>query len=114
MESTDKSEHPIISNSFVTCYSDRLVINLYYFPFGNKTIKYSDIQSCELLRMSDLSVFKRKIWGMAFSPVWWHPDMRRHFREYYIILDTNQWPKIGITMDDNDIINVYKLIKQNI
>ena len=112
MKSTHKSDYPVISNNFVTCYSDRLAIHWYYFPFGNKTIKYKDIKSCELLRMHDLSTLKIKIWGMALSPIWWPCDWRRHFREYYILLDTNQWPKIGITMNDNDIINVYKLIKQ--
>ncbi|CAF1608738.1 unnamed protein product [Rotaria sp. Silwood1] len=114
MKTTTQSDEPIISNGFVTCYLDRLVIHLYYFPYGNKTIKYSDIKSCELLRMRDLSIFKCKIWGMALSSVWWHSDLRRHCREYYILLDANQWPKIGITMDDNDIINVYKLIKEKI
>jgi hypothetical protein len=112
MKSTTKSEQPIISNGFVTCYSDHLVIHLYYFPYGNKTIKYSDIQSCELLKLCDLSILKYKAWGMALSSIWWHSDFHRSSREYYIILDTNNWPKIGITMNDNDIINVYELIKQ--
>ncbi|CAF1290760.1 unnamed protein product [Rotaria sordida] len=114
MNLTTTSKDPIISNSFVTCYPDRLVIHLYYFPYGNKTIKYTDIQSCELLRIADLSILKRKMWGMALSSVWWHADFHRHWREYYILLDTNQWLKIGITMNDDDIINVYKLIKEKI
>ena len=113
MTSTTKSEQSIISNGFVTCYSDHLIIHLYYFPFGNKTIKYKDIQTCDLLPMKDLSFFKRKMWGMALAPIWWHSDMRRNSREYYILLDANQWPKIGITMDDEDINNVYQLIKKN-
>jgi hypothetical protein len=112
MEFKTESEQPILSNGFVKCYSDRLVIHLYYFPYGNKTIKYSDIQSCELLQMRDLSIFKYKTWGMALAPIWWHSDWRRYGRKYYIILDTNHWPKIGLTMDDNDIIDVYNLIKQ--
>jgi hypothetical protein len=113
MASATRSEQPIISNGFVTCYSDHLIIHLYYFPFGNKKIKYKDIQTCDLLPMKDLSVFKRKMWGMALAPIWWHSDMRRHTREYYILLDANQWPKIGITMEDEDINNVYQLIKKN-
>jgi hypothetical protein len=112
MKHTTISEQPIISNGFVKCYSDHLVISLYYFPYGNKTIKYRDIQSCDLLKMRDLSIFKYKTWGMALSSVWWHSDLRRYSRENYILLDTNHWPKIGLTMDDKDIINVYELIKQ--
>ncbi len=112
MDSKTNSEEPLISNGFVTCYSDRLVIHLYYFPYGNKTIRYNDIQSCELLPMHDLSIFKSKTWGMALSPIWWHSDIRRFCRKYYILLDANQWPKIGITMDDQDIANVYHLIEE--
>ena len=41
-------------------------------------------------------------------------DIHRYSREFYIILDTNNWLKIGITMDDNDIIHVFNLIKQRI
>ncbi len=112
MESTTDSKQPIISNEFVKCYSDHLVIHLYYFPYGNKTIKYKNIRSCELLRMSDLNILQTKGWGMGLSSIWWHCDLSRGGREYYILLDTNKWPKIGITMNDNDIIGVYNLIKQ--
>jgi hypothetical protein len=113
MESTTKSEHPIIENSFVTCYSDRLVVHLYYFPIGSKTIKYKDIQSCELISMRDLGFSKFRMWGLALSPIWWHADFHRHSREYCIILDANQWPKIGLTMHDDEIKNVHELIKQH-
>jgi len=112
MKHTTISEQPIISNGFIKCYSDHLVISLYYFPYGDKIIKYRDIQSCDLLKMRDLSIFKYKTWGMALSSIWWHSDLRRFRRENYILLNTNHWPKIGLTMDDEDIINVYELIKQ--
>ncbi|CAF3599604.1 unnamed protein product [Rotaria socialis] len=100
------------SNKYVTCYSDRLVIHQYYFPIGDKTIKYSDIHSCDLLSMKELGFFNSKTWGMGLSPIWWHADFHRHSREHYILLDTRSWPKIGVTMDDNDTPIVYKLIKE--
>jgi hypothetical protein len=105
---------PLISNGYVTCYSDYLVIHWYYFPFGNKKVKYSNIRSCEFHSTEDMDIFSFKHWGMALSPVWWHCDMSRLSRKYYIILDANQWPFIGLTMDDNDIVNVYNLIRQKI
>lgn len=109
-----KSEEPIFSNNFVQCYSDHLVIDLYYFPYGSKTVQYKDIQSCQLLKIKDLGIFKWKTWGMALSSIWWHADVHRFSREYCIILDTNHWPQIGLTMDDNDINTVYHLIQQKI
>jgi hypothetical protein len=112
IKNVDDSDSILFENGFVTCYSDCLVIHLYYFPYGDKTIKYNDIRSCDLLSHDNLSFFETKTWGMAFSPIWWHCDLRRHWRETYIILDANQWPKIGLTMDNNDTIKVYELIKQ--
>ena len=114
MESDTSSNNILFGNSFVKCYSDHLLIHLYYFPYGDKKVKYSDIHSCELIPMRDLGFHKIKMWGMALSPIWWHCDFRRHGRESCIILDANQWPKIGLTMDDNDIDNVYQFIKQKI
>jgi hypothetical protein len=101
----------IFSNNFVKCYSDHLVIDLYYFPYGDKKVKYNEIHSCQLIPMREMGFLKIKMWGMALSPIWWHSDLHRLSRENCIILDTNHWPKIGLTMDDNDIIIVYKLIK---
>jgi hypothetical protein len=65
-----------------------------------------------MLGSKDLSFYQVKTWGMALSPVWWPLDIRRSWREYYIIIDANQWPKIGLTMNDNDTIKVYQLIKK--
>jgi hypothetical protein len=114
MKNEIDSDNVFISNNFVKCYSDHLTIDLYYFPFGNKKVKYVDIRSCQLIPMSEMSFLKIKLWGMALSPIWWHSDLHRYQREYCIILDTNHWPKIGLTMDDKDIINVYQFIKQKI
>jgi len=114
MQSDIESDDVLISNSFVKCYSNHLVIHLYYFPYGNKKVKYSDISSCQLIPMREMGFTEVKLWGMGLSPIWWHSDMHRNGREYCIILNTNHWPKIGLTMDDKDIINVYHLIKQKI
>lgn len=112
MGKNNVSEIPLIKNSFVTCYSDHMRINLYYFPYGSKTVRYCEILSCELRPSNDLGMFGSKLWGMSLTPVWWHCDMSRMERQNYILLDANQWPKIGLTMDDNDISQVYYLIKQ--
>lgn len=62
--------------------------------------------------MDQLGLFSSKLWGMALTPVWWHCDMKRYGRNNYILLDTKQWPSIGLTMDDDDTVRVYHLIRQ--
>ncbi|CAF4789196.1 unnamed protein product [Rotaria socialis] len=114
MKTMVNSNQPLISNNFVACYPDYFVIFLYYFPFGKKKIYYNKIRSCELHSTDDLDFFEQKLWGMALSPVWWHCDMKRLMRKNYILLDANQWPLIGITMDDKDIIDIYNFIRQKI
>ena len=108
------SDTILFSNSTVTCYSDRLVIHYYYFPIGHKTIKYNQIQSCALLEMRDLSFLKTKLWGMGLSSIWWHADFYRDSRRYCLLLDANQWPQIGLTMDDDDLLKVDKLVKNKL
>lgn len=107
-----KSDQPIIANDHVKCYSNYFVIPLYYFPFGKKKVKYSDVLSCELHETKDTHIFEQKLWGMSLSPIWWHCDMNRYSRKYYIVINGNQWPLIGLTMDDRDIINVFNFIQQ--
>ena len=51
---------------------------------------------------------------MALAPIWWHCDLRRHLRQSCVLLDANQWPQIGLTMDDKDTALVYHLIKQRL
>ena len=111
MAHKNDSDTILFSNDFVKCYSDRIVIRLYYFPFGSKTVHYNKIQSCELLEMSDLGFGSSKLWGMSLSPIWWHCDFSRMSRRYYILLDAGHWPKIGLTMNDDDTVNVYNILK---
>ena len=113
-EKKQKNNIPIISNDYVKCYYDYLSINLYYFPYGSKKIRYSDIRSCELRSMDEMSIFDYKLWGMALTPVWWHCDWKRLGRKYYILLDINQWIQVGLTMDDNQITDVCNFIRRKL
>ena len=108
------SSEILFKNDFITCYDDRLVIRFYYFPYGDKTIEYKNIRSCRLLNEDDLNFFQMKSWGMAFSSIWWPLDLHRSWRKYFIIIDVNQWPKIGLTMNDNQTLEVYQLIKEKL
>ena len=114
MKTNVDSKCPLISNGFVTCYADYFEIHWYYFPFGRKKVKYSDIRSCDFHSTDQMDLFTFKHWGMALSPIWWHCDIRRLSRKHFLVIDANQWPKIGLTMDNKDIPFVYQLTQQRI
>jgi hypothetical protein len=48
-----------------------LSIKWYYFPFGTKTLSYSEIKSYGRALQYDLDIMSIKAWGMALAPIWW-------------------------------------------
>ena len=107
----ERSPIPLFANQFVRCYADHLLILLYYFPYGNKKIFYHNIQSTKLVPMDQLGFFQVKMWGMALSPIWWHCDWKRQTRKSALILQTHQWPQIGLTMDENDLEQLHEILQ---
>jgi hypothetical protein len=112
MSETHLAEQPIFSNGFVTCFQDFMFIHWYYFPFGKKRVNYSDIRTCELRPIAEESLLGIKTWGMALTPIWWHCDSKRFSRQNYVRMNVNQWPDIGLTMDDRELEQVYYLIRK--
>jgi hypothetical protein len=51
--------------------NSQLNLKWYYFPFGTKTISYSEIKSFGRATQYDLDLLSIKAWGMALSPIWW-------------------------------------------
>ncbi|CAF1264972.1 unnamed protein product [Didymodactylos carnosus] len=55
------------------------------------------------------------MWGKGILlGLWWPCDVHRHSRKQYILIDTHHWPKIGLTMDDREIEQVYQFLKAQI
>jgi hypothetical protein len=82
-------------------------LKLYYFPIGTKRIvKLKKVKSFKVYQPR--SFFKMKSWGMGIDfDVWWHCDFQRKWGDRHaIVLDTGEWPSIGITPGSGNRENV--------
>mmetsp|Transcript_40380 Transcript_40380/g.99174 ORF Transcript_40380/g.99174 Transcript_40380/m.99174 type:complete len:142 (+) Transcript_40380:155-580(+) len=91
----------------------------YYFPFGAKTVKYTDIASVEEREYSTCSL-RTKTWGMALDfSVWWHFDwtMREvdSDRLRALLLHVKgSWVLPGITPHKDDFDRVRDMIRERV
>jgi hypothetical protein len=102
----------LFSNRFVTVTTDEIVVETYYFPFGNK--KHIPISKvARALVKPNPGLLHMKHWGMALSKIWWPLDWSRHSRERYIHIEVEgSWVAVGITMDDAEIDQAIGAIRQ--
>lgn len=89
----------LYQDNFIICDDDALTIDWYYFPFGSKRIPYKSIKN---FSEENIGLFtgQGRIWGMGFSPHWFHLDPQRPTKTKCIILDDGEWIKSVITPDD--------------
>lgn len=117
LDISDKSEI-LFEDDHMIITDKEIILKNYYFPlFTSKTIKLNEIKSFKLYQPR--SFFTMKSWGMAIDfEVWWHLDMKRKYNDRFaIVLNTNQWPKIGITPRSGkaeSVIHVSKILKKYI
>ena len=93
---------------------EAIVVKWYYFPIAtSKRIPFSTIRRIEAGAMADLDLTETKSWGMGLprgddppltpgGPTrqdwpWWPCDMKRTFRDYYVVLHLTTWPNCGLT-----------------
>lgn len=102
----------MFSNRFVTVTTDEIVVETYYFPFGNK--KHIPISKvARALVKPNPGLLHIKHWGMALSRIWWPLDWSRIARERYIHIEVEgSWVAVGITMDDAEIDQAIGAIRQ--
>jgi hypothetical protein len=88
---------------WIECTDDELLVHGYYFPWGTKHIRYSDIRSA---RRVDLSAFRGRgrIWGTANPRYWASLDPRRPGKRSGLVLDLGRSVRPFLTPDDTDAV----------
>ncbi len=73
----------------VACTDDTLVIRRYYFPFGDKRIPYSTIESVRRRPMGGLTG-KWRIWGSGDLVHWYNLDPDRPDKSIQFIIQLSR------------------------
>jgi hypothetical protein len=93
----------LYEDTYIVCDDDAITIHWYYFPIGSKRIPYSTIRQISQEPMT-LWTGKGRMWGMGFSPHWFHADPRRAFKDRCIVVDDGNWIQSVVTPDDLDAV----------
>jgi len=90
------------SDSLVEVSQSGIHIRNYYFPFGTKFVKFSDILSVEK-KPPTLSNGKWRLWGTGDFRTWFSKDWRRPQRSCIFLLSlVTQKMRIGFTVENSD------------
>ncbi len=86
----------------IVCGPDGLEIHSYYFPFGTKSIPYSQIQGLQRIEVTGVMSGKWRLWGTGNPRYWANLDMRRPKKKAAFVVDLGRKVSPFITPDMPD------------
>jgi hypothetical protein len=90
----------LYSDSLVEISAETILFRRYYFPFGAKRLKLSDIERV-VLREPTFSTGKYRLQGSGGLRTWSPMDLQRPRRsKIFVILMRSKWRRIGFTVED--------------
>lgn len=96
-DSTDRNQ-VLYEDSCMRITDKDIEMKWYIFPLGTKkVIPLRKVKSFKVYQPRRW--YEMKSWGMgADFQVWWNCDMRRQFGDRHaIVLNTGEWPNVGMT-----------------
>ena len=86
----------------VVCGPDQLEIHSYYFPFGTKTVPYTQIQGLQRIEIKGVWSGKWRIWGTGNPRYWANRDMQRPSKKAGFVVDVGRTVNPIVTPDNPD------------
>jgi len=88
-------------DKLVQITGEHIVFQRYYFPFGSKEVRVSEIESIAALQPS-LATGSWRIWGTGDFSTWFPCDWRRPKRDVIFLLKLKDKSRsIGFTVEDS-------------
>jgi len=71
----------------IVCGPDRLEIHSYYFPFGTKSVLYTQIKGLQRIEINGVLSGKWRIWGTGNPRYWANLDLKRPQKKAGFVVD---------------------------
>ena len=71
----------------IVCGPDRLEIHSYYFPFGTKSVPYTQIKGLQRIEIKGVWSGKWRIWGTGNPRYWANLDTKRPKKKAGFVVD---------------------------
>ena len=86
----------------IVCGPDRLEIHSYYFPFGTKSVLYTQIKGLQRIEIDGVLSGKWRIWGTGNPRYWANLDLKRPQKKAGFVVDLGRKISPIVTPDDPD------------
>jgi hypothetical protein len=86
----------------ILCGADGLKIRFYYFPFGTKSVPYTQIQGLKRFEIKGVWSGKWRIWGTGNPRYWANLDLRRPKKKAGFVVDLGRRVSPIVTPDEPD------------
>lgn len=71
----------------IVCGPDRLEIHSYYFPFGTKSVPYTQVQGVQRIEIAGVWSGKWRFWGTGNPRYWANLDRKRATKKVGFVID---------------------------
>ncbi len=82
---------------------DSILFLNYYYPFGNKRVSFSHIDTVSVQKPSILSG-KYRYYGTGDFRTWFPPDNRSSRDKIFILRQKNKWWRVGFTVENSQVV----------
>jgi hypothetical protein len=86
----------------IVCGADGLEIHSYYFPFGTKTVPYSQIHGLQRIEIKGVWSGKWRVWGTGNPRYWANLDRKRPKKKVGFVVDLGGKISPIVTPDEPD------------
>jgi hypothetical protein len=86
----------------IVCGADRLEIHSYYFPFGTKSVPYTQIQGLQRIEIKGVWTGKWRLWGTGNPRYWANLDIKRPKKKVGFVVDIGRKVNPIVTPDEPD------------
>ena len=86
----------------IVCGPDRLEIHSYYFPFGTKSVPYTEIQGLQRIGINGLWSGRWRLWGTGNPRYWANLDRNRPKKRVGFVVDLGATVSPIVTPDRPD------------
>ena len=98
----------LYSDKLVEISEDSIVFRNYYYPFGNKRVKFEDVDRIAVEKPTLLSG-KYRYYGTGDFRTWFPPDNRSKRDKIFIMILKKKWWRVGFTVEDSQtVLNLLK------
>jgi hypothetical protein len=87
----------------IVCSAERLEIHSYYFPFGTKTVPYTQIQGLQRIEIKGVWTGKWRLWGTGNPRYWANLDRKRPKKKVGFVVDLGSKISPIVTPDEPDL-----------